>query len=199
VAALQAEGDAQVWAEGAAASKLADQLGGGLRRRHELDKAATLVIWSAPPGPRELAAALARVAPRRVIVCAAQDQEDRLELFLRRLAGLLKYDLKQREGRVYLPALAAATGQRLATVRKGIEWLAARGQIAIEAWEGDDLRITASIASSATSHQPPAISHQPSAINHQQLEADLRALLAETAAYRAYFGRADLARVLKQA
>lgn len=179
VAELAAQGDVQVWIEDAGAHGLPGQ------RRYELAAASTLVVWSAPPGPRELQAALARVSPRRVIVCAVQDQgEDAVEPFLRRLAGLLKYDLTRRQGRVYLPALAAATGQRLATVRKGVEWLAARGRITVALWDGDDLQVGAGDERSGT--------------RSTELEADLRALLAETAAYRAYFRRADVAHILQQ-
>jgi single-stranded-DNA-specific exonuclease len=114
-AALIARGGAQVWIEGGAVEGLP---GVG---RHALAPAETLVIWSAPPGPRELAAALAQVAPRAIAWIGVSSVEDRIEPFLRRLAGLLKHDLKQRQGQVHLPALAAACGQRLATVRQGIE------------------------------------------------------------------------------
>ncbi len=208
VESLRAAGDVQIWVEGA--SELHGQ------RRHELCPASTLVIWSAPPGPRELQAALGRVSPRRVIVCGLQDCQDAPHPFLRRLAGLLKYDLTRRAGQVYLPALAAATGQRLATARKGIEWLAARGRIAIETWEGDELRIVEQ--SAAAEHRPPTTEHRPTTTEHrpptsnqqpdgneetaqgtdiEQIEADLRVLLTETAAYRAYFRRASLEHILK--
>lgn len=187
VTALMAEGDVQVWVEGAS-----DMQG---QRRHELAPATTLVIWSAPPGPRELQAALGRVSPRRIIVCGLLDVQDAIEPFLHRLAALLKYDLSKRQGRVYLPALAAATGQRLATVRAGIEWLAARGHIAIETWEGDDLRIVEHPPT--TGQQVTSRLREQQVTSDQQPESDLRILLAETAAYRAYFRRADLVQALK--
>jgi hypothetical protein len=108
--------------------------------------------------------------------------EDRIEPFLRRLAGLLKHDLRQRQGQVYLPALASACGQRLATVRKGIEWLAARGQIVVVKWDGDDLTIA------------PGDGEKQVALD---LETELRVLLSETAAYRAYFRRADVKQLIE--
>jgi hypothetical protein len=173
VAALIARGKVEVWAEGSAVEGIK---GSG---RHALAPAETLVIWSTPPGPHELDAALAQVAPRTVVLCGVLRVEDRLEPFLRRLAGLLKHDLRQRQGRVYLPALAAACGQRLATVRKGVEWLQARGQIAVQKWEGDDLTITKSDGDNQNAQVTP------------DLETELRVLLSETAAYRAYVNRAD--------
>jgi hypothetical protein len=170
VAALAAQGDVTVWAEGNAVEGMARH------GRHALSQANTLVVWSAPPGPREWDAALAQVSPRVVVLCGAPGVEDALEPFLRRLAGLLKHDLRQRQGQVYLPALAAACGQRLATVRKGIEWLAARGQILIQTWEGDDLTVA------------PGDGERQAT---PELETELCVLLSETAAYRAYFRRAD--------
>jgi single-stranded-DNA-specific exonuclease len=182
-AALVARGDVQVWVEGGAV--------GGIpgRGRHALTPAGTLVVWSAPPGPREMDAALALVSPCAVALCGVTSVEDRggdrIEPFLRRLAGLLKHDLRQRQGQVYLPALASACGQRLATVRKGIEWLAARGQIVIQTWDGDDL----TIASGNGEKQRPQVT--------PDLETELRVLLSETAAYRAYFGRADARQLIE--
>jgi single-stranded-DNA-specific exonuclease len=180
LSALLAEGDVQVWVEGTGPGAPAG------RRRHELGAASTLVVWNAPPGPRELHTVLARVSPRRVIVCAVEGRPpDSARPFLRHLAGLLKYDLTHREGRVCLPALASACGQRLATVRKGVEWLAAHGQIEIATWDGDELCI---LAASGAEDQESEVG---------LLESDLRALLAETAAYRAYFRRATLSQLLE--
>ena len=176
VAALAARGDVQVWAEGDTVEEVS---GHG---RHALAPALTLVVWTAPPGPRELGAALADVSPRVVALCGVTSVEDSIEPFLRRLAGLLKHDLRQRQGRVYLPGLAAACGQRLATVRQGIEWLAARGQISIQTWDGDGLTIV------------PGAGEKQAA---SELETALRVLLSETAAYRAYFGRADARQLIR--
>ena len=180
VVALAARGDAQVWIEGGALEGLK---GVG---RHALAPAGTLVIWSAPPGPRELDAALAQVSPRSVVLCGVTSVEDRIEPFLRRLAGLLKHDLSKRQGQVYLPALAAACGQRLATVRKGIEWLEARGQIVIQKWEGDDLLVTQGTGDGPSPQVTP------------DLETELRVLLSETSAYRAYSSRADAQQLIRE-
>ncbi len=176
VAALVAQGNVQIWVEGGAVEGLPGQ------GRHALAPAGTLVIWSAPPGPRELDAALAVVSPRAVALCGVTSVEDRLEPFLRRLAGLLKHDLRQKQGQVQLPALASACSQRLATVRKGIEWLAARGQIIVQTWEGDNLVI-------AWGNGEKQVT--------PDLETGLRVLLSETAAYRVYFRRAGARQLME--
>jgi len=62
-------------------------------------------------------------------------------------------------------------------VRAGLEWLAARGHVVMLEEEGDDILLAA--GSQTTSDDLSRI-------------ADLlKALLEETAAYRAYFDRAD--------
>ena len=80
---------------------------------------------------------------------------------------------------MHLPALAAACSQRLATVRKGVEWLQARGQLAIVEWQGDDLTIVEGVRDHHDAQAAP------------DLETELRVLLSETAAYRAYVKRVD--------
>lgn len=137
-----------------------------------------LAVWTAPPGPAEWRAVLARVQPETVYLFALDPGLDTLEPFIRRLAGLVKYAIHHKGGLVSAGELAAATAHRAITVRAGLDWLAARGSIALEAAEGDILRVTASPA-------PPA-----AASNGGEAER-LRALLAETAAYRAYFRTAS--------
>jgi single-stranded-DNA-specific exonuclease len=153
------------------------------RRRLDLEAADTLVIWRAPAGSKELEWALKHVAPRTVYLCA-HDCDDRLDAFVKRLAGLLKHDLNRREGRVDVPRLAAAAGQRPATMRQGIDWLATKGQIRIVEDEDDVLRVAA--GGSAQSAEAEEIALQ------------LAASLAETAAYRAYYRRAEARKLIER-
>ena len=176
VQTLAAHGDVMVWADGDLPSNVS------ARRRTDLEPARALVIWRAPVGPKELEAALMQVSPKTVCLCDEDGTDDRLDTFVKRLAGLLKHDLNRREGRVDVPRLAAAAGQRPATVRKGIEWLAAKGQIAIVEGDGDELRIGAGEGA------PDA--------NAEEIGLQLAALLAETAAYRAYYRRADARKLI---
>ncbi len=174
---LVGAGSVVVWADGEAPADVP------ARWRHNLQPARALVIWRAPAGPRELQAALARASPAAVYLCD-EDGDDRLEPFARRLAGLLKHDLKRRQGRVDVARLAAAAGQRAATVRKGIEWLAARGQIAIVEGDGDEWRIEAGQGAAGE--------------DAEEIHLQLTALLAETAAYRAYYRRAEAQALIRR-
>jgi hypothetical protein len=145
--------------------------------RRELAPAAELVIWTAPPGPAELRAALAVVVPERVVVFARDPGLDDAGAFLGRLAGLVKRALRADEGRVELATLAAATAQREATVRQGIAWLTAQGQVTVVT-KADGAMVLA-----------PGGTSDLAEVDREM--AKLQALLAETAAYRAHFARAD--------
>lgn len=173
------QGEVAVWREGAAAGELA-----GYDRR-ALPRAATLAIWTAPPGPQELRDALAQVQPARVCLFGQDPGLDAADAFLRRLAGLTKHVLSARAGRTTLAELAAATAQRLAAARLGLAWLAARGHIRIIEEAGDVLSLAPGEGVSA-----------PAAQLHSLDEA-LKLTLAESAAYRAYFRQAPAAALLR--
>ncbi len=163
-----------VWAEGACPQgvQAVDRLGA--------EPAETLALWTAPPGPEELAALLERVHPRRVHLFAIDPGLDRPETLLRRLAGLVKYALAHYDGLLDGPALArmaAQTAQRPSTVRCGLRWLAAQGQVTLEEQPG------------AWRVAPGSGKPDPAAA--REAGARLSELLRETAAYRAYARNAD--------
>jgi hypothetical protein len=84
---------------------------------------------------------------------------------------------------VKLEAAAAATAQRASTVQAGLEWLAARGQITIVDRDETGWRLAAG---------PGPSGPGPGEFTRTRLEA----LLAETAAYRAYLRQAPAASLL---
>ncbi len=165
---LRAAEDVQVWAE---ATHRAEMNG---RDRRELEEAAVLAIWTTPPGPDVLRAALELVKPKTVYLFGLDPNLDDPTRFLERLVGLIKTALRTEGGRVSLSLLAAATAQRVATVRVGLEWLAARGYCSLLKEEGDEVWL----GEGGTAGEVDV------------LTARLQELLEETAAYRAYFNRA---------
>jgi single-stranded-DNA-specific exonuclease len=169
-------GDAQVWAEGEIPRGVP-----GLGR-DALSAGEVLVVWSTPPGPDEVQAVMDRVSPRRVILFAVDPQLDEPAAFLRRLAGLVRHSLSARDGQVSVSALAAATAQRQATVRAGLRWLEAKGQVRIVADEGDQVTMAPGDGRSST--------------EVDDWQRRVVALLEETAAYRAHFARADAAALI---
>ncbi len=166
---LLAAEDVALWAE--AANGVPGQ------SRAALEPAAHLVIWTTPPGPEELQTALELVQPEKVTLFAQEPGLDRPRLFLTRLAGLVKHALQQKGGHLELAALAAATAQREATVRLGIAWLAARGQLMVQREEDGVLLIVAGEGEVS--------------LELAQLTMQLEALLAETAAYRKHFRQGE--------
>ncbi len=168
---LRARQDILVWSEAEARAEVAGQ------DRYKVGPAKVLVIWTTPPGPLELQAVLERVSPETVYLFGLDPGLDRPAKFLKRLAGLVKHALNSNQGWVDIPTLAAATAQREATVRAGLAWLVARGNIVVLGEDGDDIRLAAG--------------GQPASADLPQVAARLKALLKETAAYRAHFARAE--------
>jgi hypothetical protein len=136
------------------------------------------VIWTVPPGPQELAQMIERTGAHTFYVAARHVPQDTPRSFMERLAGLVKYAIRAYDSTLSVARLAAAAAQREVTVRSGLDLLAAQGQIALEWLDGDRALVRAGGAADAQAQEP--------------LQDTIRALLAETAAYRTYFCRADL-------
>ena len=182
VAGLPAEDGPLVWGEGIRAPA-----GVSLTDRYALGEAETLVVWTAPPGPDEFYAAMARVAPRRVVLVGIDPGLDTLRAFLERLAGLAKYAMRAYGGRAHLATLAAAMAHSTQAVRLGLEWMAHQGQVEI-AWEGDQVILCAPTGEQKAGAPASGALHV--------VQGRLQAHLEETAAYRAYFQRADAGRLV---
>ncbi len=165
--ALMAKGQVQIWAEGNGPAGIE------VCSRGELVPGPRLAVWTLPPGPGVLQAALDRVQPEQILLFAHDPGMDESGAFLQRLAGLVKFALQAREGQVNLEAAAARTAQRVNTVQAGLEWLKVRGQIVIVERADDAWRLMAGEGDG----DPQAI---------EVARDRLNALLAETAAYRAY-------------
>ena len=168
---LRSQPNVQVWCEGEARRRLGGQ------DRSELAPADTLVIWTIPPGRAELQNTLDRSKPEVVVLFADDPGTDQLDAFIQRLAGLAKHALRTADGLVSMQRLAAATAQRTAAVQMGLRWLAGRGHLCIEMEEGDKVQLAA--GDGVVSPNLPTATEQ------------LRATLAESAAFRRFFSQAD--------
>jgi single-stranded-DNA-specific exonuclease len=158
-----------IWAEGADRSKG--------RSRFDLVQSDEFAIYTAPPSPIELHQALDVVKPRKVYVFAVSPSEEKPEEFLNRLAGLCKYTLNQRRGKVALPELAVAMAARARAVELGLRWLAAGGQLTVVV-EEDQVTLSAE-----KTEKNPYL--------QDELRLALRGILNETSAYRKYFRTAE--------
>jgi hypothetical protein len=153
--------------------------------RHALRDSRCLVLWTSPPSPDELLAALEEVSPQEVVLLCIDPGLDVPRAFLRRLSGLVKYALREYGGQTRLSTLAAAMAHTRWAVHLGLQWMAARGQISMTD-EGDRI-LLASIRARADDDATA------------RLEGQLAAQLEETAAYRGYVRAADPGRLVNSA
>ncbi len=169
---LRAQEETQVWSEAEAKAEVAGQ------DRYELKPSKVLVVWTTPPGPAELRTVLGKVSPTTVYLFGIDPGLDHPETFLKRLAGLTRHILNSNRDRANISTLAAATAQRAATVRQGIAWLAARGHLAVLSEDDDEMQLAEG-------------DHVIDPKGFRKALGSLKALLEETAAYRAHFARVD--------
>ena len=146
--------------------------------RHELKPADSLIIWTIPPGKSELDEVLRKVSPHQITLFAIDPGMDNFQVLLRRLTGMVKFVLESRQGLIDLPALAAALAHRPILVRKGLDWLAARGSITVVSETPEEIHIVGG------GEQDKKLT--------SCLEDEIETLLEETRAYRSYYQRAPV-------
>ena len=161
-----------IWAEAEAKKEV------GGKDRNELTTGDNLVIWTIPPSPEELEEALDIVRPRIISLVCAHPFLEITDAFMARLMGLLKFTVTHREGKTTYAELAAGTAQRRITVEQGLNWLVSSGKISLVRQVKDELWV----APGKTINDLGGAA---------RLRMEVQALLAESAAYRAHFKRAD--------
>ena len=161
-----------VWAEAEAKKEVNG------KDRNDLEQADNLVIWTIPPSPDELQDALRIVKPYFITLVCAHPFLEITDAFIARLSGLLKYAITHHAGKVTYAELAASSAQRQITVETGLNWLVSRGSIALLHQENNQLWL----APGKTINDLGGAA---------RLWVEIQSLLAETAAYRAHFKRAD--------
>jgi hypothetical protein len=119
------------------------------------------------------------VKPQKVYLFGVSPDPEKPDAFLSRMAGLAKYVINQKGGKVAVADLAVATGQREGAIRLGLEWLAAGGHVSIQR---DALQGTVLLSpGNGESNQ----------YLQRELYIAVKGILEETAAYRAHFRRAE--------
>ena len=123
------------------------------------------------------------VKPKKVYLFAIDPELDQLEEFFNRLIGLLNNIISRSSGRGDLSRIAAAMAHREVTILKGIEFLQSRGIFYTNLLEGGEIIV-----------KPGGriVLDESRGILEQ-----LKYLLAETAAFRAYYRKADKNMVMK--
>ncbi|MGE5123563.1 MAG: single-stranded-DNA-specific exonuclease RecJ [Acidobacteriaceae bacterium] len=150
--------------------------------RDAIPPSSILAIWTIPPGQDEIQSVLQKVKPGKVYLFGINPGVDEPDAFLKRLLGLIKYRIKSFSGSASLPMLAAAMAQKVSTIVAGLEWLEKHGHIHIQSWQASELRAEAGSKKEAKD-----------AVGSS---ARLNAALAESAAFRRYYLKADKDRLL---
>lgn len=173
----------QIWAEGA------EKVKG--KSRFELHAADEFAIYTTPPSPTDLRAALEIVKPRKIYVFAVSPNPKspaalpkKTDEFFTRLAGMAKYIINNKGGQVSIRELASATAQRERAIRMGLEWLAAGGHVTVSGEAEADM-VALSSGSGATNQYL-----------QKEIYVAIKGILEETAAYRQYFSRANLESIM---
>jgi hypothetical protein len=164
---LAAGHDVQIWAEAGSPA------GFVVRGREKLGPSTRLVLWTLPPGPKELADALARVRPDQIALFDHDPAGYDSQALLQKVAGMAKYALRARQGHFDLGAAAARLAHRTVTVQTALEYLHARGMLSI-------------LQRSDRGWQLAAEQAEPDSLASENRVAQLKTLLEETAAYREY-------------
>lgn len=169
--------NAVIWREGPAARTIPGQ------DRLSLHPAENLVIWT-PPASRDILERItAHVSPKRIYIIGDASQcLEKPTVFLRYLTGLVKFASKDGLP-ISLAKFSAATGHETLTVRKGISWLAAHGDITPHFTEAGSVSIE--------------IGGQNDVDKAAYILEELKTLLAETAAFRRHFTHIDTDAILK--
>jgi single-stranded-DNA-specific exonuclease len=165
----------QVWAEGVDKDKGAS--------RFDLALADELIIYTSPPSPADLRSVLGLVKPKKVYVFASVPETEKTDSFLSRLSGLCKFALKQYGGETSIKKLSAVLACRESAVRIGLEWLAAGGHVAVAS---EDDAVLLSKGNGETNQYL-----------QKELFIALRGILEETSAFREYFSKADLNKLME--
>ena len=171
LAQWRAAGELRVWSESA------EEIPGASARK-DLRQGSVLVICTAPPGPSVLREVLERVRPDRVVLLSKRQEAVAAAGFLRRLGGLAKWVLANRDGVVEVSELAGRLGELDATVVAGFEVLAAKGLLGYSESKG---RVQLTREGTASPYSGER----------------LKQLLAETGAYRRYFARAPADEIMR--
>jgi len=158
------------------------------KRRAELMPSQTLAIFSAPSDPSALENALKHVDPQTVHVFGVEPPIASFEAFLRQLVMAAKNAIEHLNGVIPLVVLCGATAQSEQSVRAGLEFLSANGQIRYDrdASAGELIQLAASADTDTPADRQEV----------KVLYDSLRRAYEEAEAYRRFFRTMPIKRVL---
>lgn len=160
-----------IWREGEAAQDLP---GVG---RHNIGGCKTLALWNSPPSRQVMDFILEVAQPRDLILLNLDTPSDHPSAFLKRLGGLIKYVIATRSGQTAIIELAGALNQEEKTTLAGLEWFTARGNVTFTIDNNQQVNLFAGA--------------YPTPEKLPEIERQLKILLDETSAFRAFYRRTE--------
>jgi len=145
--------------------------------RTKLSGADVLIIWNIPPAQKVLSNIIKTVRPKEIHFFARPSDAATLQEFLKTLAGLVKFAVNQRAGKINLSQLASATVQTPDIVRLGLRWLQEKGLYSFTTLSGEDIQ-----AQNGSRSNPGLI---------KQINARLQELWSEHKSYQHYYQTCD--------
>jgi hypothetical protein len=119
---------------------------------------------------------ISRIRPKVVYLFAVDPQLDTVNAFIKRLAGISKYIIRNQAGETTMIELASTMGTSENCLKSGLTWLATKG---LMSWEEVD-------ESGSLILYPPNI-NTGSENQISQIESELTSCLREIKAFRKYF------------
>jgi len=158
------------WAEGVKLEQV------NVSSRVHLKKTNKLAILVSPPNRDVLVKIMEKTDPSEVYLFNLASIDDSLNVFIRKLIGLLNFCITHKNGKTDLENLETALGQSRDVLIKGLEFLMKKGDIEFSLI-GDDVEITRI--------------RKISSSDLGEVEQKLIDLLNEVSAFRSYFQRVD--------
>lgn len=154
------------------------------KSRFALHRADEFAIYTTPPSLADLRTALEIVKPKTLYVFGISPAPQKTDEFLSRLAGMTKFTINNRNGKVSIKELASAMAQRESVIRISLEWLVAGGHIAVTGDAGADALVLSKGNGETNQYL------------QKELFTAIKGILEETAAYRDYFARANIESII---
>jgi len=154
----------------------------GFRNRLQLEEKKLLAVISPPPGYSVLNEVLDSVRPREIYLLNLYKQDDDLDIFLKKLGGMIKHILSSGKHDFKIEDPAGKLGYVAETIINGLKWWQAKGEITIRE-ETERFKIYRCRGKKSK--------------DLQAITELLKTQLRETAAFRSYYSRADPAALLR--
>jgi len=171
-----------IWAEGSDKERLISN-GYYVNDRINLEPSKRLIIYTTPPSPYIFNEAMDTVSPEEVVFIGKNPEENDLITCFNRLSGLVKFSINHRGGIIPIKEFAASLASNQKTVIAGIMVMAASGVVKVIEIDPEFIRIERI--------------RKERSDNYNQLSKQYEVAFKEIDAYRSFFKRTPLEKVLQ--